>query len=337
MNSKQRFLAAILGQPVDRIPVGSPTSVATIEQMKLTGTSFPSAHLDGELMARLAAGAIDILGFDCAMPYFSVQAEAAALGCEVDWGDSQNMPVEHSHPWSEPEQVRIPADFLERPPTSAVLQAIRILQRDYGERAAIVGKVMGPWTLAYHLHGVQDFLMETLLDPDKVHRFLDRLIEVTVLFATAQIEAGADVICVADHATGDLVSPRMYRDLLLPYHCQLAERLKVPLVLHICGNTLDRIGYIATSGFHGFHFDSKVEAEKAVEAVKHATSTGGRLTLLGNVNNPQVLLNGTPADVYAQARRAIQVGVAVVGPECALPLLTPLENLHAIRRAAEQE
>lgn len=27
---------------------------------------------------------------------------------------------------------------------------------------------MGPWTLSYHLYGVQRFLMDTILDPDKV-------------------------------------------------------------------------------------------------------------------------------------------------------------------------
>jgi [methyl-Co(III) methanol-specific corrinoid protein]:coenzyme M methyltransferase len=231
--------------------------------------------------------------------------------------------------------VCIPDDFLERPPVAAVLQAIRLLRQEYGEHAAVVGKVMGPWTLSYHMHGVQDFLLETLLDPDKVRGFLNRLIEVTLLFAGAQIKAGADAICVADHATGDLVSGKMYRELLLPYHRQLASRLNVPLVLHICGNTLDRIGSIATSGFSGFHFDSKVEVEKAMEAVRQAAAEGGRLALLGNVNNPQTLLNGKPQDVYAQARRAIQAGVAIVGPECAVPLRTPLENLRAILHATQ--
>ena len=36
MTGKERYLAALEGKSVDRIPVGSPTSVATIEQMKET-------------------------------------------------------------------------------------------------------------------------------------------------------------------------------------------------------------------------------------------------------------------------------------------------------------
>ena len=326
MTPKRRFLSGILGGRVDRPPVGSVTSVANVEQMEITGAFFPDVHLDGEKMARLAAGAHDILGYDAIMPYFSVQAGAAALGCEVDWGDIENMPVERSHPWSEPEQIIIPNDFLERPSTKAVLDAIRILRHKYGHRVAIVGKVMGPWTLSYHMHGVQDFLMETITDPQKVRRFLDRLKEATVLFAVAQIRAGADVLCVADHATGDLVGPKTYRDFLLPYHKEITQRIGCPTVLHICGNTLDRMGYICESGFDCFHFDSKVDARDAVKEID------GRISLIGNVNNPEILLQGTPDQVAEQTRYAMDAGVEVIGPECAIPLRTPLENLKTIAR-----
>jgi [methyl-Co(III) methanol-specific corrinoid protein]:coenzyme M methyltransferase len=297
--------------------------------MERTGAFFPDVHLDGAKMARLAAGAHEILGYDAIPPYFSVQAEAAALGCEVDWGDVENMPVERTHPWSEPEQVTIPDDFLQRPSTKAVLDAISILRHQYGHKVAIVGKVMGPWTLAYHLHGVQDFLAETLLDPDKVRRFLDRLQEISVLFGRAQIAAGADALCIADHATGDLVGPWTYRDFLLPVHKELTQRLGCPTVLHICGNTLDRMDDICEAGFDCFHFDSKVDARDAVRKI------AGRMSLMGNVNNPEVLLHGTPEDAFERARYAQVAGVQVVGPECAIPLRTPLENLKAISRIVD--
>lgn len=325
MTPKRRFLAGILGGRVDRPPVGSVTSVATVEQMEQTGASFPQAHLDGQSMARLAAGAYEILGYDAIMPYFSVQAEASALGCAVDWGDRLNFPVERSHPWAEPDDVRIPTDFLDRPAVKAVLDALRILRAEYGSRAAIVGKVMGPLTLAYHTHGLQDFLVETKLEPDKVRRFLDRLKEVSVLFGLAQIAAGADVLCIADHATGDLVSPATYRDFLLPVHQELTQRLGCPSVLHICGNTFNRLDEICCSGFDAFHFDSKVDARKAVERV------AGRISLVGNVNNPDVLLHGAPEQVSEQARYALAAGVNVIGPECAVPLETPVENLRAVK------
>jgi MtaA/CmuA family methyltransferase len=330
MTPKRRFLSSLLGGRVDRPSVASVTSVANIEQMEMTGAYFPDAHLDGEKMADLAAGAYDILGYDAIMPYFSVHAESAALGCEVDWRDRESMPVSRSTIWSDPEEVTIPDDFLERPSVKAVLEAIFILRRKYGHHVAIVGKVMGPWTLAYHLYGIQDFLMETYTDPDKVRGFLDKFKEITVLFGRAQIQAGADALCLADHATGDLVGPWTYRDFLLPYHQELTQRLGCPLVLHICGDTLDRLDYICEAGFDCFHFDSKVDAGEAVKAVN------GRISLMGNVNNPETLLNGTPAQVAEQARYALHAGVQVIGPECAIPPQTPLENLQTITRVVEK-
>ena len=102
MTPKRRFLSSLLGGRVDRPSVASVTSVANIEQMEMTGAYFPEAHLDGATMARLAAGAHDILGYDAIMPYFSVHAESAALGCQVDWRDRESMPVSRSTIWSAP-------------------------------------------------------------------------------------------------------------------------------------------------------------------------------------------------------------------------------------------
>jgi len=212
----------------------------------------------------------------------------------------------------------------------AVLDALRILRAEYGDQVTIIGKVMGPWTLAYHMHGVQPFLMETLTDPGRVRAFLDGLKEVTVLFGRAQIAAGADVLCIADHATGDLISARMYSQFLLPYHRELTQRLGCPTVLHICGNTLDRLDAICTAGFDCFHFESKVDAREAVALA------AGRISLMGNVNNPEVLLNGTAEQAAAQARYARDAGVRIIGPECAIPLITPTENLKAIAAVARE-
>jgi MtaA/CmuA family methyltransferase len=196
MTPKRRFLAGILGGRVDRTPVGNPVSVATVEQMELTGAYFPEVHQDAVKMARLAAGAFEILGYDAIMPVFSIDQEAAALGAEVDWGAVDSMPVARTHPWQEPQQVHIPADFLECASTRTVLDAISILRREYGHRVAIIGKVMGPWTLAYLLHGLEPFLIETLDNPDKVRRFLDQLKRVTMTFGQAQIAAGG-APCIA--------------------------------------------------------------------------------------------------------------------------------------------
>lgn len=330
MTSRERFMAALYDKPVDRIPVGTPTSVATVELMEATGAYFPEAHLDGEVMARLAAGSFDILGFDSVAPVFSIAQEAGALGCGMDWGRKDWMPINTTSPFAEPDQVVIPPDFLARAPIKACLDAIRILRHKYGDRVAVVGKVMGPWTLSYHARGVQEFLLDTAVEPEKARAFLDKLMPVSLLFARAQMEAGADVIVVADHCTGDMVRAETYRDFLLPRHQVMTKQMDFPTILHCCGKAMDRIGYFAQAGFTCYHFESKNDAREAIAAVK------GRMTLAGNINNPDTLFKGTPADVEREARYTIEAGVQILAPECAVPLATPNQNLRALVEVAQK-
>lgn len=327
MTPRERFLAALHQHPTDRPSVGNCVSAATMPLMQASGCFFPEAHLEPEVMVGLAATSFAVLGFDTIAPYFSVQLEAAALGCEVDWGRRDMMPDATTHPWRTADDIRVPADFLRQPPIAALLEGLRLLKARYGQHVAIVGKVFGPWTLAYHLFGVQDSLMLTLDDPDEVHRILERLLPVPVLFAEAQREAGADVVTLADHATGDLVSGSMYESFLWPLHCRLAQECRVPLILHICGDTADRLDAIARSGLQCFHFESKVPPETA------RSIAGRRITLMGNVNNPELLLRGTPGQVAAAVERILAAGIEVIAPECAVPLTTPTANLQAIAEA----
>jgi [methyl-Co(III) methanol-specific corrinoid protein]:coenzyme M methyltransferase len=86
----------------------------------------------------------------------------------------------------------------------------------------------------------------------------------------------------------------------------------------------------ALSGVDAYHMEWQVDARLAVEKI------GRVVSLVGNVNNPEVLYQGTPEDVYKQVRYAVEAGVNIIGPECAIPLATPMENLKAIVEAASE-
>jgi len=330
--ARELVLSAISrGEKGERPPTCTPTSIACHDLMDATGVSFPDAHLNANAMAELALGAHEIIGFDTVMPEYSVDQEAAALGAEVDWGHRDRMPTITSLMYDDFSDIVVPADFLEKPPMKVVLDALSILKRNVGDKAVIVGKAMGPWTLSFHLAGTENFLLQVGLgEIEKVKKMMRQLMPVTIASVNAQFEAGADIVVVGDHATGDLVSAQQYAELLLPFHQELTPQLKGPAVLHVCGNCMDRLDYFAQSGFDAYHFEWQVDAKKAVEMV------GDKMLLIGNVNNPQTLLLGTPEDVYRQARYAIDAGVDLIGPECAIPLSTPLENLKAIVSAVNE-
>jgi [methyl-Co(III) methanol-specific corrinoid protein]:coenzyme M methyltransferase len=299
--------------------------------MDATGISFPEAHLNPSAMAELALAGHEIVGFDTVMPEYSVDQEAAALGADVDWGDRDRMPDTKSFLYEDFSDVVVPDDFLEKPSMRVVLDALTMLRRHVGGRVAIIGKAMGPWTLSYHMAGTQNFLLQIGLgEIDKVKKMIRQLMPATIASVNAQFQAGADIVVVADHATGNLISARHYADLLLPFHQELTQQIHGPTILHVCGNCTDRLEYFCQAGFDAYHFEWQVDAKAAVQTV------AGRMQLVGNVNNPQTLLQGTPEDVYKQARYAIEAGVAIIGPECAIPLATPIDNLKAIVAAARE-
>ena len=330
LNSRNLVMSAMFGgRRGPRPAAGNPTSIACHELMDKVGVSFPAAHLDPNAMAELALAGHELVGFDTVMPEYSVVQEAAAMGAQVDWGDRDRMPDVKDFPNADFSDVVVPADLLEKPACRVVLDALSSLRRHVGGRAAVVGKVMGPWTMSYHMAGTQNFLLAVGMgETAKVTRMLRQLMPVTIAFINAQFAAGADIVVLADHATRNLVGPHHYEQLLLPIHQEITAQAGGPLILHVCGNCSDRLELFARTGVDAYHFEWAIDSREAVQRV------GDRISLVGNVNNARTLLQGTPEDVYQQARYAIEAGVNIIGPECAIPLSTPLENLKAIVAAA---
>jgi [methyl-Co(III) methanol-specific corrinoid protein]:coenzyme M methyltransferase len=328
MTSRERVLAALHREPVDRTPLVNPTSLATVELMDLVDAPFPDANREPELMARLSATGHTELGFDSIMPVFSIIQESSAIGCKVQWEQKDNWPtVKMTEPiYESPSDIQIAGDWMEHTDTQCVLEAIRILRKEFPD-VAIIGKTMGPWSLGYHTFGVERFLLLSLDDEAATKDVLHKLKRLTIEFGVAQAEAGADAVTLPDHATGDLVSGEYYKRYLQELHQEFAEMIPIPIVLHICGRTVDRMGYIADTGMAAFHYDSKNGAEESMEAV------GGKISLVGNVNNPTTLYSKGVEEVKDEVRRNLEAGVQMVGPECAIPLQTPIESLRAIRDA----
>ena len=323
MTPKERVMNALAGRPVDRTPVANPTNVATVELMDLVDAPFPDACRDPEFAARLAATGHTELGFDSVMPYFSIIQESSALGCEMQWEEKDNWPtVRMANPiWRGPDDIQIPKGFLEHPDNLTVTKAIEILKAELGANVAVIGKNHGALDSGLpRVRRGEFFSSWTIDDPDMTKRCLERLKEISVLFGEAQIASGVDALTFPDHATGDLVSGAYYKTFLLEIHQEMAERLKVPLILHICGNTLDRMDYIAQSGMACFHFDSKNDPQQAMDVV------GGRIRLVGNINNPETLYARGPEEVRQEVYRCLDAGVDMIAPECAVPLATKLEK-----------
>jgi len=326
MTPRRRFLSAMYRGRVDKVPACTLSSVVTLEMMEEVDAWFPEAHLDAEKMARLAATSHTILSMDTIMPVFHSQLEAAAMGAETEWAEKDNWPSTSRATVEEPDQVRIPKDFLQQPTMAAATGAIKLLRQRYPD-VGIVGKVYGPWSVGYALVGIENFLIDTMLDPDKIKRYLDAILPGCLASARAQFEAGADAVMWCDHTTGDLCRPETYRDFLLSMHQRISAEMGGPSVFHCCGKTIDRVDYFAEAGWDVFHFESQVDAKEA-RAV-----AGDRISLFGNLNNPTLLYQGTAEDVYKACWDLLDAGVDGLAPEGSVPLITKKDRLQAINQA----
>ena len=102
------------------------------------------------------------------------------------------------------------------------------------------------------------------------------------------LEAGADMVVLADHATGSLISPAHYEELLLAYHKIICAEVAGPLILHVCGPCGDRLKLFASTGIDAYHFEYQVGPKFAVDEVGDAMlCPADTLSVLQSVISPR--------------------------------------------------
>lgn len=331
MNSKQRFLQALHRQPVDRPPVAAVTTGITLDMMERAGIYWPEAHHDPALLAGLAESVWLYAGLECIKLPFGMTVEVEALGAPIDFRTRDTLPTEKHSIFNHPDELSVPDDFFDRGRVPTVLEAISRLRRRYDSEVAVVSSIVGPFSLGAKLFGFDNFLIWLITEPDFVHAIMRQLTPLAIRYANAQVEAGADAITLGEATcSGDLISPNTYRDFIAPYHRQLCSAIHAPTILHICGKSTRHAPHIAETGATAYSFDEGIDVAQA----KPHLDAGG-VSLVGYVPTVAVLLNGGPQDAYESARQCLDAGVHVLTPGCSVPPHTPIENLTAMLRAAD--
>lgn len=328
MRAVERFLRVLRREPVDRPPVVGVTSVVTLELMRMAGTGWPAAHHDPELMLRAGAAAHLVAGLESVKVPFDMAVEAEALGAEVDFGAEAILPRIVRPRFERPEALSLPEDFLSRGRVPVVLEAVRLARARYGETVPVIVSIQGPFTLAGSLFGVEEVMGWLIEEPETLHAALAPLTALVAGYIRAQHRAGAHVVQVGEPlASGDLISPEQYARFAAPCHRELTAAAEGPVVTHICGDITRQLPHLAGAGFSGVSFDAKTEIRAAREHLR------GRQALIGYLSTDR-LLSGSPAEVAAAARECLREGVDALNAGCAVPPLTPLENIRAMVAAA---
>jgi [methyl-Co(III) methanol-specific corrinoid protein]:coenzyme M methyltransferase len=303
-------------------------SGATSELLSQAGLDWEQSHREPEAMAALAQTVQAAVGLDNVGVPFCMTVEAEALGSEVALGSPLFPPRIEREAFQQ-----LPTDI---PPARGgrlrvVAKAIRILARQERD-AAVVGNVVGPVSLGAMVVTPGHFIRALRRQADAAERFLGALTDFLTEFALAQVEAGADVIVIAEPTgTGEILGPVAFRRFVLPFLnaiCSAIHRKGARAVVHICGQIRAVAPEVAALVADALSVDATAE----VGALRRAAC---QLPLMGNVST--LLLHHGPAEeVRRAAQRACGQGFALIAPACGLSGATPTAHLLALVSGAQQ-
>jgi len=327
MNSKERFLAAISGQKPDYPPLAHIAALTTLELQNLTGCYMPGVHTSPEKLARLCFANHEILGFDAVTFIINYFNEPAALGCRMRWGNERELPSYDSHLWTSEDDAVIPENFLDREPVKTCIESVKTAKKKYGDKIAVLGKVMGPLSMVQVMCGVQNTMIGMMENPGKILHFLEVASDILIKCANAQFEEGIDALGIGEGgAGGNMVSPGMHEKFLLSVHKKMIKRISGPTIMHICGDITPRLHLLAETGFTCFNFDW------AIKPSVMKSIAGNDFRIMGNINTTD-LLRGKPAEIERQVMENLESGVDIISPGCAVSPGCPNANFQAMARA----
>jgi hypothetical protein len=207
-----------------------------------------------------------------------------------------------------------------------------------GEKGLVDANTHGSFNILGMFRKLEDILTDPLTDPVFFQEMVDYFIPRLTQRAAKMVAAGADVIEVAGHWTGQ-VGPRIFQKYILENENRLVNGIRdlgVPVIYHNCGDAarimshyndlnINCWGYL-TPPPHG-----DVLPEEALRVLRPS------LTLRGNVDQITFMREATPEQVYAKVRELLELvkprGNWILSTTDFFFDGTPYENIRAFAQA----
>lgn len=335
VSPKERLSRTLNGETPDRAPCicpGGMMNMVTDDIMSREGVYLPEAHTDAELMAVLARGAYRNGCFENYGLPFCMTVEAEAMGAKVDLGSRLYEPrVKDYAIGSVSEWRKLKPLQKDEGRVRVTLDAVRIL-KERGDDVPIIGNLTGPISVATQLLEPMIFYKELRKNKKESAEFLDYVTDQLLAFASWQIEAGIDVLTIADPSgTGEILGPANFSEYVVPRInrlLDLAGSKGVPTITHICGQTRSIYEPLSRLRSGALSFDSVVPMAEARRAL-------GDRVLMGNVST-YAMEFGKPDRIRLLAGKCLSEGADILSPACGLGARSPLANTRAVLDAARK-
>lgn len=341
MTPKERLDAVVKGVLPDRVPVHD---VACITVAKAMGYEWKDVRYDAVKSAQLTVEYNRKTGSDFCFGLLETPSMFMDLpGMEVSQPDDNYGNVMNSY-FVEPEDIDSKDLYDPYNPKESswlrkgIIDKINSVREINDTGALTSGWSWGPITTAGFLRGVETFLMDTFLEPELAHKVLKK--------STALVDGimrlgseGGDYIWLPDPtASGSLINAQTFEEFCSPYLSKVVNNWKadfeVPVIYHVCGDTIPVISGIIASGIDVLSLDHAVDIGDARKIV------GDNFTLFGNVHPTTTLWKGTPSDVKRESLECIEKaglnGRFILSGGCELTRDTSIENVRAMVDTAKE-
>ena len=337
MRRKARFLAALEHQIPDRVPM---FDFLFQQPMFETLIGHRPQNYNGRDAVRCAL-ALDHDGVWLPFGGFSgYQPEFLTESIYKDeWGTSyhkgpSSWPIDA--PIEYPIQTRSDLSGYQPPdPTlpgrAAEIEAARDVDNDH---IALLGGVQGPVSTLWLLMGYEAICYALYDDPT----LIIELCKISNRFfkeaARRSVEAGCVGIWVSEDlgdSSRGFFRLKHYRQYFLPPFVELVEYvdgLGVPVLLHSCGHIRDYLDDLAQTKIAAIH---PLQRTAGMDLGQAKERYGERFCIIGNIDSSRTLPYGTPEEVAAEVREAIDIaapgGGYVLASDHSLHDGIPMDNI----------
>lgn len=343
MNSYKRFHAAMEGETPDRIPVAPMVNVP--HASRVLGVKPWEYVTDNRLYVKGQLAAQRKYGYDWIFNHQPIQGitpeERRAVRIEKDFvilptemGSVLKIPLDGGpavidpalKDYSQLEELEMP-DVDMRGRMEPLEELLRLTK---GE-VYICSKVPAPFHYAAEwMRGLNQFLLDMLVNQEYVHRLLDFMADVAIEIGKKQIDVGTHGIMMEDpSAAAQVISPQHYREFAYPYEQKVARALKGyggDVIIHICGDTTPILPDLARTGAKCLSVDESVDLGTAMEKV------GDKVALFGNVP-VETIYKGTQEQIKAGVKKCVDSAGEkgyILSSSCGLHSGTPFKNMQTL-------
>lgn len=173
-------------------------------------------------------------------------------------------------------------------------------------RFAIVGETGDAiFERAWYLRGMENIFNDMFFNKKLLHYLLDKISDFFIEKAEKFLEIVGDYIQVFftgdDLGTqnGPLISPRMYKEFIMPYHKRvygfIKSKTKAKLILHSCGSIFDYLPYLIGVGVDGINPVQSTAFK--MEAMRLKKCFGKELSFWGGIDTQKILPFGSDEDL----------------------------------------